>query len=74
VEKDPSRCVELRQCFNMTRGEQRPAGAHGAELIDYAEKKPGEAPFERLVGGRTTGHWAGELFKAMTGLRWVHVP
>ena len=43
------------------------------ELIDYSKKNP-----DKLVmasgGNGTTGHLGGELFKAMTGARMLHVP
>jgi len=43
------------------------------ELIEYSKKQP-----DRLVmasgGNGTTGHLGGELFKAMTGARMLHVP
>lgn len=43
------------------------------ELIDYSKRNP-----DKLVmasgGNGTTGHLGGELFKAMTGSRMLHVP
>lgn len=43
------------------------------ELIDYSKRNP-----DKLVmasgGNGTTGHLGGELFKAMTGARMLHVP
>ncbi|HEX7811042.1 MAG TPA: tripartite tricarboxylate transporter substrate binding protein [Burkholderiales bacterium] len=43
------------------------------ELIEYSKKNP-----DKLVmasgGNGTTGHLGGELFKAMTGARMLHVP
>jgi tripartite-type tricarboxylate transporter receptor subunit TctC len=44
-----------------------------AEFIDYAKTNAGKI-IMASYGTGTTGHLAGELFKAMTGLDMIHVP
>jgi tripartite-type tricarboxylate transporter receptor subunit TctC len=43
------------------------------ELIDYAKANPGKIN-HASAGIGTSSHLAGELFKAMTGVQFVHVP
>jgi tripartite-type tricarboxylate transporter receptor subunit TctC len=44
-----------------------------AELVALAKRRPDELNF-LSVGAGTSSHLAGELFKAMAGVRMVHVP
>ena len=43
------------------------------ELIDYSKKNPGQLSFGS-AGNGTTSHLAGEMFKQVTGVNWMHVP
>ncbi len=44
-----------------------------SELIDYSKKKGSELSFASSGNG-TTSHLAGEMFKQITGVNWMHVP
>ncbi|MFN7751228.1 MAG: Bug family tripartite tricarboxylate transporter substrate binding protein [Pseudomonadota bacterium] len=43
------------------------------ELIELSRKRPGELMMAS-AGNGSTSHLTGELFMAMTGVKWVHVP
>ena len=59
----PHAGVELRARVQHARGEQRPAGAHGARSYRLREEESRQAP-NGSSGNGTTGHLGGELFKA----------
>ena len=47
--------------------------ANVRELVEYSKKNPGQLSFAS-AGNGTTSHLAGEMFKQVTGVNWMHVP
>lgn len=43
------------------------------ELIEYSRKSTNQLSFGS-AGNGTTSHLAGEMFKQVTGVNWMHVP
>ena len=54
-------------------GQQRPSGPHVAEFIAYAKANPDKLSIASSGVG-TSLHLSGELFKAMAGIEFAHVP